>query len=251
MPSEKFPRAPMWCALSLALGLGLTAIDADAAGLGRLSVQSGLGQPLAGRARSHLGRARRSANAAGEARSAVGVSRGESRIQSGTYEYPVRSGPTPGRQLSGSHLLGTGRQRTVSGHDGRAHLGHRPGDPRIHRPARSAGVEESRRTSSRRRHRLHRWLPRRCRCHARAAPAPTPAPAPATAGAAPLPAPLPTPAPTAERAAPSTASGGGYTRQVGRHARQDRQSKTAVPRRWTRCWSHCSAPIPTPSSIRT
>ena len=46
MPSEKFPRAPMWCALSLALSLGLTAIDADAAGLGRLSVQSGLGQPL-------------------------------------------------------------------------------------------------------------------------------------------------------------------------------------------------------------
>ena len=46
MPSDKFPRAPMWCALSLALGLGLTAIDVDAAGLGRLSVQSGLGQPL-------------------------------------------------------------------------------------------------------------------------------------------------------------------------------------------------------------
>ncbi len=46
MPSQKFMRAPMWCALSLALGLGLTAIDVDAAGLGRLSVQSGLGQPL-------------------------------------------------------------------------------------------------------------------------------------------------------------------------------------------------------------
>ena len=46
MPSEKFARAPMWCALSLALGLGLTALEVDAAGLGRLSVQSGLGQPL-------------------------------------------------------------------------------------------------------------------------------------------------------------------------------------------------------------
>jgi pilus assembly protein FimV len=46
MPSQKFARAPMWCALSLALGLGLTALEVDAAGLGRLSVQSGLGQPL-------------------------------------------------------------------------------------------------------------------------------------------------------------------------------------------------------------
>src|SRR5262245_39158955 len=46
MPSEKFVRAPMWCALSLAFGLGLTALQVDAAGLGRLSVQSGLGQPL-------------------------------------------------------------------------------------------------------------------------------------------------------------------------------------------------------------
>ncbi len=46
MPSDKFPRAPMWCALSLALGLGLTALEASAAGLGRLSVQSGLGQQL-------------------------------------------------------------------------------------------------------------------------------------------------------------------------------------------------------------
>jgi pilus assembly protein FimV len=46
MPSDKFARAPMWCALSLALGLGLTALEVDAAGLGRLSVQSGLGQPL-------------------------------------------------------------------------------------------------------------------------------------------------------------------------------------------------------------
>src|SRR5512139_1000979 len=46
MPSEKFARAPVWCALSLALGLGLTALEVDAAGLGRLSVQSGLGQPL-------------------------------------------------------------------------------------------------------------------------------------------------------------------------------------------------------------
>ncbi len=46
MPSHKFSRAPMWCALSLALGLGLTSLEVDAAGLGRLSVQSGLGQPL-------------------------------------------------------------------------------------------------------------------------------------------------------------------------------------------------------------
>ena len=46
MPSDKFLRAPMWCALSLALGLGLATPQVDAAGLGRLSVQSGLGQPL-------------------------------------------------------------------------------------------------------------------------------------------------------------------------------------------------------------
>jgi pilus assembly protein FimV len=46
MPSDKFTRAPMWCALSLAFGLGLAASAVDAAGLGRLSVQSGLGQPL-------------------------------------------------------------------------------------------------------------------------------------------------------------------------------------------------------------
>jgi pilus assembly protein FimV len=46
MPSDKFARAPMWCALSLALGLGLASLEVDAAGLGRLSVQSGLGQPL-------------------------------------------------------------------------------------------------------------------------------------------------------------------------------------------------------------
>ena len=46
MPSDKFPRAPMWCALSLAFGLGLTTLEAGAAGLGRLSVQSGLGQQL-------------------------------------------------------------------------------------------------------------------------------------------------------------------------------------------------------------
>ena len=46
MPSDKFLRAPMWCALSLALGLGLATPQVDAAGLGRLSVHSGLGQPL-------------------------------------------------------------------------------------------------------------------------------------------------------------------------------------------------------------
>ncbi|HQR55371.1 MAG TPA: hypothetical protein PLW72_05235, partial [Burkholderiaceae bacterium] len=46
MPSDKFTRAPMWCALSLAFGLGLASPAVDAAGLGRLSVQSGLGQPL-------------------------------------------------------------------------------------------------------------------------------------------------------------------------------------------------------------
>jgi pilus assembly protein FimV len=36
----------MWCALSLAFGIGLASPAVDAAGLGRLSVQSGLGQPL-------------------------------------------------------------------------------------------------------------------------------------------------------------------------------------------------------------
>ena len=46
MPSEKFARAPMWCALSLALGLSVSSLQADAAGLGRLTIQSGLGQPL-------------------------------------------------------------------------------------------------------------------------------------------------------------------------------------------------------------
>src|SRR5512137_3133530 len=46
MPSQKFARAPLWCALSLALGLAVSSPYADAAGLGRLTVQSGLGQPL-------------------------------------------------------------------------------------------------------------------------------------------------------------------------------------------------------------
>jgi pilus assembly protein FimV len=46
MPSQKFARAPLWCALSLALGLAVSSPQADAAGLGRLTVQSGLGQPL-------------------------------------------------------------------------------------------------------------------------------------------------------------------------------------------------------------
>ncbi len=46
MPSQKFARAPLWCALSLALGLAIASPYADAAGLGRLTVQSGLGQPL-------------------------------------------------------------------------------------------------------------------------------------------------------------------------------------------------------------
>ncbi|MGZ8273929.1 MAG: FimV/HubP family polar landmark protein [Burkholderiaceae bacterium] len=46
MPSQKFARAPLWCALSLALGLAVSSPGADAAGLGRLTVQSGLGQPL-------------------------------------------------------------------------------------------------------------------------------------------------------------------------------------------------------------
>ena len=45
MPSQKFARAPLWCALSLAIGLAVTS-PADAAGLGRLTVTSGLGQPL-------------------------------------------------------------------------------------------------------------------------------------------------------------------------------------------------------------
>src|SRR5512135_3381756 len=46
MPSQKFTRAPLWCAVSLALGLAVSSPYADAAGLGRLTVQSGLGQPL-------------------------------------------------------------------------------------------------------------------------------------------------------------------------------------------------------------
>ena len=47
MPSHnKFARAPLWCALSLALGLAVVSPQADAAGLGRLNVTSGLGQPL-------------------------------------------------------------------------------------------------------------------------------------------------------------------------------------------------------------
>ena len=47
MPSHnKFARAPLWCALSLALGLAVGSPQADAAGLGRLNVTSGLGQPL-------------------------------------------------------------------------------------------------------------------------------------------------------------------------------------------------------------
>ena len=46
MPSQKFARAPLWCALSLAVGLAVTSPQADAAGLGRLTITSGLGQPL-------------------------------------------------------------------------------------------------------------------------------------------------------------------------------------------------------------
>ena len=46
MPSQKFARAPVWCALSLALGLAVSSPHVDAAGLGRLAVTSGLGQPL-------------------------------------------------------------------------------------------------------------------------------------------------------------------------------------------------------------
>ena len=47
MPSHnKFARAPLWCALSLALGLAVISPQVDAAGLGRLNVTSGLGQPL-------------------------------------------------------------------------------------------------------------------------------------------------------------------------------------------------------------
>lgn len=46
MPSQKFARAPLWCALSLALGLAVISPQVDAAGLGRLTVTSGLGQPL-------------------------------------------------------------------------------------------------------------------------------------------------------------------------------------------------------------
>ncbi|MGH6608872.1 MAG: type IV pilus assembly protein FimV, partial [Burkholderiaceae bacterium] len=47
MPShKKFARAPLWCALSLAFGLAVNSAQVDAAGLGRLNVTSGLGQPL-------------------------------------------------------------------------------------------------------------------------------------------------------------------------------------------------------------
>ena len=46
MPSQKFARAPLWCALSLAVGLAVSSPQADAAGLGRLTITSGLGQPL-------------------------------------------------------------------------------------------------------------------------------------------------------------------------------------------------------------
>ena len=46
MPSQKFARAPLWCALSLAVGLVVSSPQADAAGLGRLTITSGLGQPL-------------------------------------------------------------------------------------------------------------------------------------------------------------------------------------------------------------
>ncbi len=46
MPSQKFARAPLWCAVSVAFGLAVASPYADAAGLGRLTVQSGLGQPL-------------------------------------------------------------------------------------------------------------------------------------------------------------------------------------------------------------
>jgi pilus assembly protein FimV len=46
MPSQKFARAPLWCAISLAFSLSIASPQADAAGLGRLTLQSGLGQPL-------------------------------------------------------------------------------------------------------------------------------------------------------------------------------------------------------------
>lgn len=46
MPSEKRYRAPVWCALALALSLAGISSSVDAAGLGRLTVQSALGQPL-------------------------------------------------------------------------------------------------------------------------------------------------------------------------------------------------------------
>src|SRR5262249_56440539 len=44
--SQKTKRAPIQCALALAIGLAFAAPAADAAGLGRLSIQSALGQPL-------------------------------------------------------------------------------------------------------------------------------------------------------------------------------------------------------------
>jgi len=41
MPSHnKFARAPLWCALSLALGLAVVSPQADAAGLGLLEIKA-------------------------------------------------------------------------------------------------------------------------------------------------------------------------------------------------------------------
>ena len=214
MPSEKFPRAPMWCALSLALSLGLTAIDADAAGLGRLSVQSGLGQPLRAELEvTSVGReeaptlqvklaplsAFRAANL--EFNPALtNIRFALDRRQDGTYLVRISSAMAvnePYLDMMVELTWATGRvirEYTV--------LLDPPAlksTPDIVAPAAPPAPVAA----------APMPLPRG------ATPAPTPAPAPATAGAAPLPAPLPAPAPTAERAAPSTASGGSYTVKSG------------------------------------
>jgi pilus assembly protein FimV len=123
MPSEKFPRAPMWCALSLALSLGLTAIDADAAGLGRLSVQSGLGQPL--RAELEVTSVGREEAPTLQVKLApLSAFRAEN-LEFNPALTNIRFALD--RRQDGTYLVASplrSRQRTVPGHDGRAHLGH-------------------------------------------------------------------------------------------------------------------------------
>ena len=212
MPSQKFMRAPMWCALSLALGLGLTAIDVDAAGLGRLSVQSGLGQPLRAELEvTSVGReeaptlqvklaplsAFRAANL--EFNPALtNIRFALDRRQDGSYLVRISSAQAvnePYLDMMVELTWATGRvirEYTVLLDPPALKV-----TPDIVAPAAPPAPVAA----------APAPLPRP------AASVPTPAPAAATAGAAPLPAPLPTPTP--DRAAPSTASGGGYTVKSG------------------------------------